>query len=72
MNIYDMRVRDLLSNVATGTKVRIENGVFDIHYFDGTVKDYLSSEIPETERDLKVFCVRVFNDTMIIQAVNYS
>lgn len=67
-----MRVRDLLNNVAIGTKVKIENGVFDIQYFDGTVKDYLSSDIAESERDLKVFCVRVFNDTLIIQAVNYS
>ncbi|MCY7500209.1 hypothetical protein [Bacillus pumilus] len=72
MNIYNMRVRDLLNNVAIGTKVKIENGVFDIQYFDGTVKDYLSSDIAESERDLKVFCVRVFNDTLIIQAVNYS
>ncbi|WP_044141680.1 hypothetical protein [Bacillus pumilus] len=72
MKPYNMRVRDLLSNIAIGTKVRIENGVFDIQYFEGTVKDYLSSKIPETERDLKVFCARVFNDTLIIQAVNYN
>ncbi|MCP9283543.1 hypothetical protein [Bacillus safensis] len=68
VNIYNMKVNDFLENVATGTELSIQNAKSGVRYYDGYVRDYFISDV--VKKDLRVHCISVCDDLMIIETIN--
>lgn len=62
-----LKVKDFLMHVVTGTKIMIDDDIEDFQYFEGTVRDYINSDI--SSENLTLIQSSIKNNVLNISAL---